>query len=364
MSLDTRVSQLIKRIYSAGSDRRAWDNATVEIFRLLGCCGGVATLIDLKRTELLSCRVYAPQGANSHSAVDEYASVYRADPIFRWAVRHPDGRFCDSSRFQQDASSWSSRFGSAHQLAGFARPAGDLIYCLVAHFIANPDSKAVRLFEILFDHFECAMRVGARPFNPDSARALLRLGNDGMIEQVSKGAHRLLRAGSHVGLSGDRLVAIRRAEQSNLDRAFECVVETRAAQGAPTAVQIAGEAGRPWIIIMRPVVEFYGPFGAQHRQVDIELLDHVPVIGRLDVVQSLFDLTGRELQVLGLLAQGHNIDSLSAKIEVSRNTTRAHLRSIFGKTKTSSQAELMQLCGGLSSLATAERDPADLMLVN
>ena len=71
------------------------------------------------------------------------------------------------------------------------------------------------------------------------------------------------------------------------------------------------------------------------------------------------------MQVLGSLTEGHSIDSSSARMGVSRNTTRAHLRSIFVKTKTSSQLELIQLCAGLTS-ATREsgRESVELETLN
>jgi len=90
-----------------------------------------------------------------------------------------------------------------------------------------------------------------------------------------------------------------------------------------------------------------GPLGDVRKHVQLEIIDHIPAIGRLELVQSLFDLTAREFQVITLLAGHHSVDSLSHTIGISRNTTRAHLRAIFAKTHTGSQSELMQLCGGL-----------------
>jgi DNA-binding CsgD family transcriptional regulator len=117
-------------------------------------------------------------------------------------------------------------------------------------------------------------------------------------------------------------------------------------------------------VVVRPVTENFGLLGTLRRSVEVEILDQAQAAGRLDVIQSLFELTGRELQVLRLLGQGHSIDSLSAMIEISRNTTRAHLRSIFSKTRTNSQTELLQLCGSLSNVAAPDWQSADLAAVN
>src|SRR4051812_27016179 len=375
MSLDTRVSQLIKRIYSAATDRSAWDSATVELFQLMGCCGGLATLVDARTGELLLCQVYTPRHSENAAFANDYVQQYPLDPSQTWRADHPDVRFCDSRQLPPALIArahpflqWtSSTFGSTCWYAGFASPAPGLTFCLAGHFaseITGKDGEAIKLFEIVFDHLECALRLGARPFKLASARALIRFNSDGTIEQISKGAEQLLRGRGSARRCEERLAAFSSSEQANLDRAIARVLGRRSAPSAPTAIQLQQENGRQWIAIVRPVTENFGLLGVLRQRVDVEILDQIPEVGRSDVIQSLFELTGRELQVLRLLGQGHSIDSLSAMIEVSRNTTRAHLRSIFFKTKTNSQTELMQLCSWLSNVAASDSESHDLELVN
>jgi DNA-binding CsgD family transcriptional regulator len=371
MDLDTRVSELIKRIYSAATDTSAWDAVVMSLLRSVGACAGIATLIELDGRRLHQCRIYGPQ--HYGYCIESYSQIYQDDPALAQVARRPEMRFCDSrATLSHDEYrthpfvQWASTtLGSAYWYAGCSAPVSGLIFCLSAHFnndrAADPDE--VGLLRLLFDHVECAMRLTHRGFSQDSARALIRLDEQGRVEQVSRGAARLLNDRPVLNLDRGRIEMQGKLQQRLVDQALQQVLPNAARVGAPTAIQIKHEQGRPWIIVFRPVAEAYGPFGKVNRRVDVELLDRVPAMARLDVVQSLFDLTGRELQVLRLLAQGHSIDSLSANIEISRNTTRAHLRSIYAKTKTNSQAELMQLCSGLSS-AAALGDDAGLELLN
>jgi len=371
MSLDTRVSELIKRIYSAAGDTAAWDSVMMGLFRAVGSSAGIASLIELQEMQLHRCRIYGPQ--HYGYCIEGYAERYREDPTLSWVAGKPEARFCDSRAtmgreeyLKHPFVDWASTtLGSSYWYAGCSAPTSGINFCLSAHFghdhEASDDDFA--LFRLLFDHVECAMRLANRGFSEESARALIRLDDQGRVEQLSRGAQRMLQDRPVLRLDNDRINISGRLQQRMIDRALEQVTPKGARSGKPTAVQIKHEHGRPWIIVFRPVAEIYGPFGSVNRKVDVEMLDRVPAMARLDVVQSLFDLTGRELQVLRLLSQGHSIDSLSASIEVSRNTTRAHLRSIYAKTKTSSQSELMQLCSGLSS-AAALGDPADLELLN
>jgi len=370
MRLDIHASDLIKKVYSARLDRDAWDKVLVELLQLMSCAGGVASLIDVARNQPLLNRVYSLDGCDLADEADIYLSRVQLGHMRSSTQDTLIARFHDSRQGGNESHVFfqpsSPRSASAFWYGGFGSPLDGLVLHVAAHFSEEPSnlSQAIGLFEILFDHLECALRVGARPFNSESARAIIRLDSDGHVKQLSKGANRILSERPALRVSQDRLSASRRAEQSSIDRTMARVLGGGTIGANPAAVQIGHENGRPWILVFRPVSANYGPFGVVRRNVDVEVLDHVPMIGSLDVVQSLFDLTARELQVLRLLAEGHSIDSLSATIDVSRNTTRAHLRSIYSKTKTNSQLELMQLSGGLSSVAMAHAESTDSQLVN
>jgi len=374
MALDERGSALIKRIYSAGENQSAWDAVIVDLFQVVGSIAGVCTLVDLDRRQPYFCRLYGAQNGELAISAEDYASRIGQDPTLGWAAVRPNSKFVDSAESLEPSdypndpfAQWTfETFGTGFWYSGFVKPSDELTFCLTAHFTREQYGGSKILlaqFRLLFDHLECALRMSNRPPSRESARALLRMGKSGTVDSLSKGAERLLGDRSPLLVTQGRLLTSRKAEQRVLDRAIE---RTRGSAGAPpnpTAIQVSHENGRPWLVVVRPLPENYGPFGKLHRNVEIEILDRIPAVPRLDLVQSLFGLTARELQVVRLLGEGHSIDSLSATIEVSRNTTRAHLRSIYAKTKTTSQVELIQLCSGLST-AAADHQLADLMALN
>jgi len=51
------------------------------------------------------------------------------------------------------------------------------------------------------------------------------------------------------------------------------------------------------------------------------------------------DLSERQLEVLGLLAAGNNVNEISAELDISPHTVRSHLRKIFEELEVSSQVE-------------------------
>ena len=360
MTLDEDVSDLIKRTYCAGEDPGAWDEIALEVLRLCGGSIGLTTVVDLKNREFNSYRFYGPETSSVALGVDEYAENYVADPSLIWASEHPSARFCDSDAtlppdeyLKNDFVQWNlARFGSTHWHVGYSMPEDDLSFSFSIHFPADQgpgDPEAVRLFKMMFDHMECAVRLGRRPFNFESQRSLILLDSSGEVRHLSVGAERALQPSGALWVDNRRLVTGSPREQARLDRAIGTALNTVRVGTRPQALELHPARGRRWIVVIRPLLSSYGPFGQVRCELMIEVHDGLPRIGSVRLLQSLFDLTGRELQVVRLLADGHSIDSLAACMEISPNTARTHMRAIFSKTQTSRQSELMHLCAGLSA---------------
>ena len=357
MGLDARYSHLLELIYTAGRDQKMWDEALADFFEMTGCSAGIIALTDVKQMQLLSCRAYAAPGQNLEIASEEYATrYYREDPMLLWVADHPKDRFCDSRHTPSAGTvtpfwKWDhTRFGSTFNYIGFTAPDEDITFSVTGHFQDEPPehrSAELAQFQDVFNHIECAIRLGKKPFNHNSSRCLIRVAGDGAVQQLSRGAFAVLHQRPALRIHNGHLITDYPGQQIILDRALERMLRPGSAIPKPAAVQIQNENGRPWNVVMRTATDHMGPLGDVRRHVQLEIIDHIPAIGRLELVQSLFELTGRELQVITLLAGRHSVDSLSHTMGVSRNTTRAHLRSIFAKTHTGSQSELMLLCGGL-----------------
>lgn len=60
------------------------------------------------------------------------------------------------------------------------------------------------------------------------------------------------------------------------------------------------------------------------------------------LLKEYYKLTNRETRVLSALLEGKNTKEISALMKVQDNTIRQHLKNIFVKTETNSQAELIQ----------------------
>jgi DNA-binding CsgD family transcriptional regulator len=63
----------------------------------------------------------------------------------------------------------------------------------------------------------------------------------------------------------------------------------------------------------------------------------------IDALKALYGLTDAEARLTKGLLHGERLEDYAARAGISMNTARTHLKSVFAKTDTDRQAELMRL---------------------
>jgi DNA-binding CsgD family transcriptional regulator len=71
---------------------------------------------------------------------------------------------------------------------------------------------------------------------------------------------------------------------------------------------------------------------------------HVPH----ETIATMFGLTPSEARLLLALSQGQTLTQYADESHVTQNTARTHLKSVFAKTSTSRQSDLVRLMNGIS----------------
>lgn len=71
-------------------------------------------------------------------------------------------------------------------------------------------------------------------------------------------------------------------------------------------------------------------------------LSWLPSFG--NAIKTAFNLTGTEVEVVKALIEGYTIDTIAEQRGRSRATVRTQIKSVFEKTETCSQAELVRIC--------------------
>lgn len=220
MSLDERISGFIARIYQNADDWTAFDSVARELMSLTQGHLLLVATADLRRQEYTSSRFYGPENTAFAQGVQEFAEgQYASDPTLAWVGAHPEARFCDSRIAVAQADyldhphiKWNkSRFGSTHWVIGYSGADDGLSFGMSLHphaAIGPPRPSDARLFRMLFNHMDTAVRLAARPPDPScTTEAIIFLNRGGEVLFVSDGAKSLLGRGGPLALEGRRLRA-------------------------------------------------------------------------------------------------------------------------------------------------------------
>ena len=177
---------------------------------------------------------------------------------------------------------------------------------------------------------------------------------NGSVMRTNRVADALLAEKDGVRMLQNALHAEFPADNKGLQRLIKLALAApgAAAPAVPEAMSLTRRAGRASLgVLVRPV-----PLGewseGRHRPTAIAFIrdpDRKLQLSQ-EMIKHLFGLTGAEAMLALLLAKGLTLDEAAAELKIRKNTTRAHLRSIFAKTGVRRQTTLIHLL--LSSVAS------------
>jgi len=240
------------------------------------------------------------------------------------------------------------RFGTTHWRVMYTKPRDGISFALSLHPPAEqgPPTKASRpLHRLLFNHMERALRLAARPpdFSRDSG-AVIALDRSGRIVALSPRAEKLLGTSDGLKSESHHLVATEAQSAMQLQRAIRSAVQAHLSGGAGGGVRIRRPSGKmDWFALASPYPRFleHLPIPAPAALVRVLERDPHPALGEEHA--EMFSLTQRELEIATALLEGHSIESLSARLGMSPNTARVHVKALFRKTSTNRQIDLVRV---------------------
>lgn len=164
----------------------------------------------------------------------------------------------------------------------------------------------------------------------------------GRVCTASAVAERFLRRRDGLQTQAGRL----RATNAGEDRLLQAAVREAALAcghgGTSRGVSLTKESGvRTLGVMVRPVPGCEADANARVA-VYIRDSDLAPEV-ESEFVRQIFDLTPAEAAVTRRLTSGLSLEDAATSLDISRNTARAHLRSIFSKSGITRQTELVRL---------------------
>ncbi|PWK73944.1 helix-turn-helix transcriptional regulator [Aminobacter sp. AP02] len=221
------------------------------------------------------------------------------------------------------------------------------------------DDQAASVCEILVSQLsrgvEMSWRMGAteveRSLYSDVMDKLyvgvVILDHSGKIIRASDAATRFLEARDGLQIQGNRLRATSAKEDRDFQNAIKAAMQGASANEAAASrgLSLTKQSGsRNLGVIVRPIRGSKDNAAAANSAVAVYIRDpetNPEVEGEL--VRQLFDLTPAEAAVARRLTAGLSLEDAATSLDISRNTARAHLRSIFSKSGITRQTELVRL---------------------
>ena len=169
----------------------------------------------------------------------------------------------------------------------------------------------------------------------------------GRILFMNRAAETMLQRQDGLRQHDGRLAANSRHEDAALQASVSAAARTTTGTGFSSGglVRVTRPSGKASYTVTIMPVSPHGQLLEKQKAKVVALLtdpESIPIPGAM-LLRGLFDLTAAESAVAQFLMQGLDRQEIADRLSVSLNTVRTHLRNLFSKTATSSQAKLVRL---------------------
>jgi DNA-binding CsgD family transcriptional regulator len=358
--------RVVQSFYDAAMDEALWLQSLQQLTDLTGSQAATFWVLDSSpepRLPTLTCLNFAPDFM--HEYLDGMVPL---DPTVRYLVNHPDEPIVHDglviTEREKDRHAYydwhAGHSDTRYRMVGQTRPAPGVQAGVALHRtrkVGRYEAEDIERFTILHRHLEQALAIGFRlgtlsAMQQCSAEALDR--NSSAVLFLDEGKRIVFANRGAEALESDadgiRLHAagISLASQRENDRLQALLAQTRG--GTMRASRPSGK--RPYGIFVSPVSRRYAALSTVRPTVCVVITDpsrQAPM--PVERLQAAFGLTEAEAKLAALLAEGLDLRAAAAKLEITYPTARTRLTTIFQKTETRRQGELIRLL--LATLALA-----------
>jgi DNA-binding CsgD family transcriptional regulator len=143
-------------------------------------------------------------------------------------------------------------------------------------------------------------------------------------------------------------MAISPVVTARLNSAIISALQSSSSGGSGSGVRLPRAHGPDLLALVSPCPRSLDHLPVQSPAAVLRILETDPQAMLLPAHAELFDMSPREVDVAQALLRGHSLESLCGLLGISRNTAKIHLQSLFKKTGTSRQAELVHLLSNVT----------------
>jgi DNA-binding CsgD family transcriptional regulator len=367
MPNQTLLSELLGDIYEASYRPEHWPMVIEKICHLTHARSGALFIQD---KSLHEANAFYPHGG-SEELVTKYVRYSHLDPAFAIMCTVPPGvalNIQNTKQHELEPADYYQEVRVEHD-CGYIAGANVLVseeqlvgLALHRSFSASAfDDATLQLVGELIPHLQRALRIHREFIRLRVEKSALTAGFGSLLMglvlldhlgapvYINPVAQSILDSHPAIALLNDNIVPTRREDAAQLRRlVHSCLnhaIDPQTKRGGVMGLH-HDEARHPLAVMVKEVATS-----------DLaNLIDGVPVYAALylsdpdrpmpisaDAIATLYDLTRTESQVAIALANGMSVEDIARTHSRSINTLRTQLRSLFSKTHTSSQTELVRL---------------------
>ncbi len=199
-----------------------------------------------------------------------------------------------------------------------------------------------------------SLRVGMEEALYRSPSPLILLDEYGKVAFINQRAEALIENDNGLFIRDNQLAPISPKEKRQLDRLVQEAVATGSHKGVGSGAALrlsAANGEQRYNLLVTPYPDHsVSHLGLNHRICAAVFIHDSRQTGRLpaDVLKAIYNLTPSEIRLAEAILDGLSPADAASRFGVSVNTTRTQLRSLFAKTDTQRQPELVRLLMGLT----------------
>lgn len=199
-----------------------------------------------------------------------------------------------------------------------------------------------------------SLRIGMEEALYHSTSPLILLDEYGKVIFTNQRAEMLIAGDNGLFIHNNQLATISTKETRQLDRLVQEAVATGSHKGVGSGAALrlsAANGEQRYNLLVTPYPDHSAShLGLNHRICAAVFIHDSKQTGRLpaDVLKAIYSLTPSEIRLAEAILDGLSPADAASKFGVSVNTTRTQLRSLFAKTDTKRQPELVRLLIGLT----------------
>ncbi len=363
MFSDKTYLSVVEGIYDAAVDPSRWANALGKLARPMN--GGGNLVMHDPVIAAGNCHIYADWDPESVALYNAYYASKNAwlNRISNRPVGKAEPAEYFLSRSDLFRTEWYNDYLRPHGIVSgigvtVMRDSSRFVSASVLLPLCSDETQAscVSLLQRVTPHIERALKVNrqlsAAEFRWSTAEQCFNrlnvgiavVGNDRKIIFSNAEAARIFRKddGLIVNREG-RLVAGADADNQRLRKIFELLLGNTQLddESGVMSVQRRSEARAYGLLVTRlhPPTEMFGRRGPMALVFISDVLSQRPSAERL---AEAFDLTPSEARMLYVLLDGQSLVASAARLDISVNTAKFHLKALFEKMGCSRQADLVQ----------------------